>query len=447
MGIRDSALADFTDLIRDNRNYRYTWIGQVVSEIGDYFNNIAVFSLVMQTSGSGLVVSGVMLARAVPAVIAGPIAGVVLDRFDRKRIMIASDLIRVVLALAFIVTVKHPQAWLLYLLSALLMFASPFFTSGRAAILPAIAGPKELHTANSLTQTTQWGTLTFGTMLAGWSAAKLGYEWAFAINSLSFLGSAAAIAMLRVPGGFRARRGGGDAAPRAVPWREYYEGLRYMWSVPLIFGIGMISVGWATGGGAAQILFTLFGEQVFHRGAAGIGEIWGFAGVGLLIGGWLGHVIGRQVSFRGYKRTISIAYILHGATYVLFSQMRAYWAALLFMTLSRVGMAVCSVLNNSQLLKHTEDQYRGRVFATMESLRWSVMMISMAGAGVASQYYSPRTLGAAAGVLSSFTAVYWWWAEARGRLPEPTGEGGDAKAAARAAPAGTRSGGPLRPPR
>src|SRR6266545_2326450 len=147
-------MAEFTDLLRRNRNYRYTWMGQVVSEIGDYFNNIAVFALVMQTSGSGLVVSGIMLSRAIPAVMAGPIAGVTLDRFDRKQIMIASDLIRAVAALAFIVTVRHPRAWLLYLLSALLMFVSPFFTSGRAAILPTVATREELHTANSLTQTT-----------------------------------------------------------------------------------------------------------------------------------------------------------------------------------------------------------------------------------------------------------------------------------------------------
>ena len=169
-------LANFTELLRHNRNYRYTWMGQVVSEIGDYFNNVAVFGLVMQTTGSGLVVSGVMLARAIPAVLAGPVAGVVLDRFDRKRIMIASDLVRAVVALAFMLTVRQPRRWLLYLLSALLMFASPFFTSGRAAILPTIARPEELHTANSLTQTTQWATLTLGTMLAGLSVAKLGYR-------------------------------------------------------------------------------------------------------------------------------------------------------------------------------------------------------------------------------------------------------------------------------
>src|SRR5215472_3283977 len=102
------------DLLRQNPNYRYTWMAQVVSEIGDYFNNIAVFALVMEKSGSGLVVSGIMLSRAIPAVVAGPIAGVVLDRFDRRSIMIASDLIRAVVALAFIATIHHPRPWLLY---------------------------------------------------------------------------------------------------------------------------------------------------------------------------------------------------------------------------------------------------------------------------------------------------------------------------------------------
>src|ERR1043165_3926426 len=193
-------------LLRQNRNYRYTWFGQVVSETGDYFNNVAVFALVMEKSGSGLVVSGVMLARAIPAMLAGPVAGVLLDRLDRRRIMIASDLVRAVVALAFVLTIHQPRPWLLYLLSGLLMFASPFFSSARAAILPTIATTGELHTANSLTQTTQWATLTAGTMLAGLSAARFGYGSAFVINSFSFLFSAWAICKIASPEGFRAPR-------------------------------------------------------------------------------------------------------------------------------------------------------------------------------------------------------------------------------------------------
>ncbi|HTX36634.1 MAG TPA: MFS transporter, partial [Bryobacteraceae bacterium] len=122
-------MSSLAALLSRNSNYRYTWVGQVVSEIGDYFNNVAVLALIMQKSGSGLVVSGFWLARAIPAVVAGPVAGVVLDRLDRRRVMIASDLIRAVLAAGFVLTIRQQSPWLLYGLSAALMFASPFFTS------------------------------------------------------------------------------------------------------------------------------------------------------------------------------------------------------------------------------------------------------------------------------------------------------------------------------
>src|ERR1041385_8995695 len=95
----------FIRLLRNNRNYRNTWIGQLVSEIGDHFNNIAVFSLAVAGTKYGLVVSGIMLSRAIPGMLVGPLAGVVLDRLDRKRVMIASDLVRAVIAALFIFTV------------------------------------------------------------------------------------------------------------------------------------------------------------------------------------------------------------------------------------------------------------------------------------------------------------------------------------------------------
>jgi MFS family permease len=404
-------------LLRRNQNYRNTWIAQVVSEIGDYFNNIAVFALVMEKSGSGLVVSGVMLSRAIPAMFAGPFAGVVLDRFDRKTVMIASDVIRAVIALLFLLTVREPRPWLLYLLSAGLMFVSPFFTSGRASILPTIATADELHSANSLTQTTQWITVTIGTLLGGLGAARLGYSWAFVINSASFLFSAVFISRLTTAGGFRTKRATVETSVR--PWHEYREGLAYMRSVPLVMGVALISVGWAMGGGAAQILFALFGEQVFHRGATGIGSIWGFAGIGLIAGGALGHWAGKRFRFAGYKRTVTVSYVIHGVSYMLFSQAASYGAALAYMALSRVGMATTSVLNNGQLLRVIPDEFRGRVFATLESLRWSVMMVSMAAAGIASQYFSPRTIGLVAGAFGSLTALAWAWCDFTGRLPEP----------------------------
>ena len=416
-------MTPFVSLLRGNRNYRFTWAGQVVSEAGDHFNNIAVFSLAVAATHSGMVIALIFLARAVPAMFAGPLAGVTLDRFDRKRVMIASDLIRGVVAAGFIFTANHPDVRVLYLLSALLMAASPFFTAGRASILPSIATREELHTANSLTQTTQWTTLTIGALLAGSSVAAFGYRWAFAFNSLSFFVSAGCISRLFLPGrGFRPP-GALNETEVVRPWHEYAEGLRYIRGVPLILGLLVVNVGWASGGGAAQILFTVFGEMVFKRGPSGLGTIWGFAGVGLLSGGVAAYTIGRKLSFRDYKRAIVVCYVVHGGAYVLFSQMRSFPLALVFIALSRAGVGMSSVLNMSQLLRVVPNEFRGRVFATMESVTWSVMMVSMLLAGAASQSWNPRTIGTVAGILSSTTAVFWALANATGRLPEPVHQG------------------------
>src|SRR6185437_7248920 len=214
-------MAGFFQLLKQNRNYRYMWTGQIVSEIGDHFNNIAVFSLALADTKSGMVVTGIMLSRAIPAVMAGPLAGVVLDRLDRKRVMMSSDLIRAIMALGFILTLDHKNTSLLYVFSALLMLASPFFTSGRSSILPVIANREEIHTANSVSQTTGWMTLTIGTLLGGTSVMQFGYEWAFVFNSLSFLVSAACISRLRVPSGhFRAERKDLTEAEVVRPWHR-----------------------------------------------------------------------------------------------------------------------------------------------------------------------------------------------------------------------------------
>ncbi len=412
-------MISFSQLLRQNRNYRYTWFGQIVSEIGDHFNTIAVFSLVLHNTHSGLVVSGVMIARALPVLFSGPLAGVLLDRMDRKHLMIASDLFRAVVATAFIFAVNVEQTWMLFVLSALLMLASPLFTSGRSSILPTIATREELHTANSLTKTTQWTAVTVGAMLGGATATEFGYQWAFVFNAVSFIFSALCISRLRVPGGFRAHRAAITESETLQPMREYVAGLRYMRSVPLLFVIGLVHIGWASGGGAAQILFTLFGEVVYPYGPAGMGAIWGFAGVGLLIGGMVANRIGGKLQFEGYTRIITVVFILHGLSYIIFSQVKPFWLALVFIAVSRFGMGVAAILNTTLLLRHVPDEFRGRVFSTIETLVWGTMMISMAVAGFASTHYDPRTIGAVAGVFSCSTAVIWVVARWKGMLKEP----------------------------
>jgi MFS family permease len=392
-----------------------------VSEAGDNFNNIAVFSLALANTGSGLVVAGILLSRGASMLPAGPVAGVLLDRMDRRRIMILSDLVRAVIALCFIFAIPAGRTWLLYPLSGLLMFASPFFTSGRAAILPSIATRDELHTANSLTQLTQWTALAAGSFLGG-VAVTAGYQFAFAFNAFSFLFSAFCISRLHVPGGFRplARAAAELTESRILrPLRDYTEGLRYMRGVPLILGLGLINVGWASGGGAGQILLSLFGDGVFKRGSVGIGAIWGSAGVGLILGAVLAHRIFPRLNFAQYKLTISVCYIVHGTFYLLFSISPSFAAAVVFIGLSRVAIGVSAVCNSSQLLRHVEHSFRGRVFSTIETWTWMTMMLSMSAAGWASDHTTPRVIGVVASLFSMSTAFWWGWANWAGKLPEP----------------------------
>jgi MFS family permease len=387
----------------------------VVSEVGDHFNNIAVMSLAMERGHPGLVVTGVFLSRAIGNLTAGPIAGVLLDRMNRKRVMIASDLVRAAIALGFIGCLYYKADWLMFVVSAMLMFASPFFTSGRSSILPGIVTPEELHVANTMTQTTSWLSLTIGAFL-GAVGVQSGYVIAFAFNALSFVISALCISRLRRPEGFRAVGAGKRQKTGAL---QYREGLSYIKSTPLVAGIVLISVGWASGGGAAQLLFSLFGEKVFHAGPLGIGVIWGCAGIGLLIGGSVGYWLGKRLTFVQYKRTIAVVYLIHGGSYIIFSQMPTIAWACVFIALSRAAVAVSSVMNFSQLLRHVEDRFRGRVFATLESITWSTMMLSLMAAGAASISFSPRVIGVWSGAISSTTAIFWMWANWSGRLPEP----------------------------
>lgn len=413
-------MASFNGLLRTNRNYRYLWCGQVVSEVGDHFNSLAVLSLALHLTGSGLAVGGVMLARTVPAIAAGPLSGVILDRMDRKQVMIASDLFRAVVALAFIFSLTTGHQWLIYALSGLLMFASPFFTAGRSSILPRITSNEELHTANALTQTTSWLTLSAGTLLGGFSTTAFGYQWAFVANAASFLFSAWAIAKLRsAEGHFRADSEAVPATGEHRFWGEFADGISYMRRTPLVMAIGLAWVGWASGGGAAQILFTLYGELVFQRGPAGIGIIWSAAGVGLVIGGVLAHRLGPKLSFGGYKHAISILFLVHGLSYVCFAVAPKILLAALWVGLSRIGMGANNVLNRTMLLEFVPDHFRGRVFATTEMMMNATMMLSMTLASVATEFWQTRTIGLIAGLLSTSTAFFWAWANAAGKLRRP----------------------------
>jgi hypothetical protein len=266
-------------------------------------------------------------------------------------------------------------------------------------------------------QTTAWLTLSIGTMVGGVSTQRFGYQTAFIVNAVSFLFSAWAV--WRLTGDFRPLRELIERHSAGSFYRDYRACLRYMRNTPLVLAIALVWVGWATGGGAAQILFTLFGEVVFQAGAAGIGWIWGAAGLGLVGGGMLAHILGPRLNFRRYKHAIAVLLFLHGAAYILFSQMGTLAGAALMIAFSRVAMGANNVLNRTTLLRIVPDDVRGRVFSTVEAGLNAMMMISMTVASFATERYSIRAIAFVAGCFSASTAFFWAWANAAGKLPEP----------------------------
>ena len=123
--------------------------------------------------------------------------------------------------------------------------------------------------------------------------------------------------------------------------------------------------------------------------------------------------------------TISVSHLLHGLSYIAFSQSPTIWIGMLFVALSRSGVGVENVLNQGQLLTHVDDAYRGRVYSTIETMTWGMMMISLSAAGLASDHVSPRVIGAWAGGLAVLTALLWTWTHVAGKLPEPPQTGFD----------------------
>src|SRR5206468_5182475 len=134
----------YRDLLKQNRDFRALWTGQIISELGDWFNNIAVLALAMHLTGSGLVVTAVLLARTVPIVFFGPLAGVITDRFSRRSVLLGADYSRAVLALGLLLVTTQQRMWMAYLFTSLLTAISIFFTTAKNSTLPEISSSQQL---------------------------------------------------------------------------------------------------------------------------------------------------------------------------------------------------------------------------------------------------------------------------------------------------------------
>ena len=140
----------YVELLRNNHNFRRLWLGRLISQTGDWFNSVALFTLLLNLTGSGEAVGLVLIIKLLPQFFAGPIAGVVADRFNRKTIMIVADVMRGLLVLGFLLVRRPDQVWIVYVIAALEIIVSSFFEPAESAAVPTIVSREELVSANAL---------------------------------------------------------------------------------------------------------------------------------------------------------------------------------------------------------------------------------------------------------------------------------------------------------
>src|SRR5215216_7595467 len=210
--------ATYSELLKGNKNFRRLWAGQMISELGTWFSFIAELGLVRMFSGSALATTALMLARLLPFLLVAPIAGVFVDRRARKQIMIATDLLRAAVALFYLGAAAVGSVWAVCVCSALMSSLAVFFEAAKNASIPNLVTPRELLTANVLMFSTRFLQFTVGSALGGVTAARFGYNIAFVVDSLSFIASAAFIAL--IPGAMmrkeRSKHAAGEASAAAV---------------------------------------------------------------------------------------------------------------------------------------------------------------------------------------------------------------------------------------
>ena len=177
-------------LLRQNPSFRNLWYGQVVSELGDWLNSIAIYALILKLSDSGMAMAGAMMAKLLPIVLVSPIAGVVVDRVSRKTVMIVSDLLRCVVVLAFLLVEDRDTLWLVYALVIVEISLSGFFEPARSAIIPSLVPKEDLVTANALSGSTWSVMLAFGAALGGVIVYLFGIKAAFILDAGTFILSA-----------------------------------------------------------------------------------------------------------------------------------------------------------------------------------------------------------------------------------------------------------------
>jgi MFS transporter len=360
-------------------------------------------------------VAWMMIMQFLPVAIVGPVAGVVVDRVNRRRLMIAADLLRGTLILGLLLVHRPGQVWIAYVVMALTVSATAFFEPARTATIPNITTEDELLPANAIASATWSAMLAVGASVGGLVTAMLGRNVAFSINAASFFCSAAFIARTRY-----------DSTPPTRPPLEgvaalvgitdLVEGIRYVRRHSHVAALMCVKAGWGLAGGVL-LLLTVFGQRVFPLAggsAAGIGVLYGARGVGAGLGPIaLRWILGQQpITLR---RAIGPAFFVVGVFYVALAWAPSLSAAALCVLWAHFGGSILWVFSTVLLQLEVPDRFRGRVFAAELGLVTVVSSLSSywTAVGLDRAGWSPRSLSLALGILFCVPGAVWLWILAR----------------------------------
>jgi len=403
-------------LLRGNRGFRFLWLGQVVSQMGDWFDTIAVYTIALRLTGSSRSVALIMVARFLPSVVVGALSGVVADRFSRRSIMITADLLRAIVVLGFLLVRRPDQMWLVYVLTVFQLAFSAFFEPAKTAVIPSIVSDRELVSANAIASVTWSAMLTIGAAIGGFVAGWFGTNAAFILDSLTFVASALLIASVTFPKRplrVKARLTIG----KALGVTDTLEGARYVKNRSRVFAYLMVKPAWGMGGGILTLL-AVFGERVFPiagKTATGIGVLFTARGIGTAVG----PIVARRWAGETRKQmqnAIGIAFLIGGVFYIAFGVSRNFLLALLFLAIAHTGGSILWVFSTVLLQREVEDQFRGRVFAAELALLTLTMAASnyLVGELMDRFGFSPRVVTAGVGAFFLLPGLIWfvtekWW--------------------------------------
>ena len=418
-------------VLRDNRNFRTLYAANAVSQLGDWFNVVALFSLLLELTGKGEAVALALLTRFIPMFLAGPAAGVVADRVSRRTILIVSDVLRAGLVLCLLF-VRHPdQVFIAYAVVTAHSVVSAFFEPAQQALLPNLVSEADYPLGATLENSLWAITLAVGSALGGVALAVVGRDAAFVFDALSFVGSAALL--VRLPRGAASRidrqaiemveegRAPGLQFENLLGLRDLREGVRYVGSHRQVRALLAVKASFGLTLGGVLVLLAYFGEKVFaHGNGAGIAVLWTARGIGSFAGPFAAFRLA-GTDDRGLRRSISGAFALLAVCYVGFAVSPAIGYAAVALAIANAGGSILWTSGSTLLQRMVPDAVRGRVAAAEIGGFMLTLSASTLATGLLLDRAVPaRALMAACGLVALLPLAYWTSAQ---RAFEVTGQG------------------------